>query len=233
MGRISIFQRYISNFSLSLSLSLFGIGIYTLSYGQDQSRRCFLETITSQGTLSGVIRARFVNEEGDEEKNGNKISLAVNVRRIGGGSTPDFNRVYDPENGEFRFSVSSFEDPEQEEDVEICIVRSSSENKNTKLRVGFEFHSLENGVESVRSTVAHENHVNTLAGSVVRLTETMKSIRQRLVSYRELEQKIRYTSESNNFRVGWLSVGQAILLACAGIWQVVRLKQFFRAKKLV
>ena len=81
--------------------------------------------------------------------------------------------------------------------------------------------------------MAREDHVNSVSGSVVRLTETMKSIRQRLTSYRELEQKIRYISESNNSRVGWLSVGQAILLACAGLWQVVHLKQFFRAKKLV
>ena len=160
----------------------------------------------------------------------------MNVRRIDGGSNPDFNQIYDPDSdsGQFRFSVSSSEDSEQEEVMEICIVRNSADSSvNLKLKIEFEFHALEKGIESVQSKVAREDHVKSVSGSVVRLTETMKSIRQRLTSYRELEQKIRYISESNNSRVGWLSVGQAILLACAGLWQVVHLKQFFRAKKLV
>ena len=197
---------------------------------QDQRRRCFLETVPIEGSLSGTIRASFVEEQEDAS-----IPLAVNVRRIDGGSNPDFNEIYDPDSdngGEFRFSVSASEESEQEEVMEICIVRNS-EDSSVKLKVEFEFHALEKGIKSVQSKVARENHVNSVSGSVVRLTEIMKSIRQRLVSYRELEQKIRYISESNNSRVGWLSVGQAILLACAGLWQVVRLKQFFRAKKLV
>ena len=194
---------------------------------QDQRRRCFLETVPIQGSLSGTIRASFVEEQEDAS-----IPLAVNVRRIDGGSNPDFNEIYSDNGGEFRFTVSASEESEQEEIMEICIVRNS-EDSSVKLKVEFEFHALEKGIESVQSKVARENHVNSVSGSVVRLTEIMKSIRQRLVSYRELEQKIRYISESNNSRVGWLSVGQAILLACAGLWQVVRLKQFFRAKKLV
>ena len=94
----------------------------------------------------------------------------MNVRRIDGGSNPDFNQIYDPDSdsGQFRFSVSSSEDSEQEEVMEICIVRNSADSSvNLKLKIEFEFHALEKGIESVQSKVAREDHVNSVSGSVV------------------------------------------------------------------
>ena len=84
----------------------------------------------------------------------------MNVRRIDGGSNPDFNEIYSDNGGEFRFTVSASEESEQEETMEICIVRNS-EDSSVKLKVEFEFHALEKGIESVQSKVARENHVNS------------------------------------------------------------------------
>ena len=65
------------------------------------------------------------------------------------------------------------------------------------------------------------------------MEDTISSIHKEMLYMREREESMRDTNESTNARVMWFSVLSIGMLLSLGVWQIVHLKSFFRAKKLI
>uniref|UniRef100_A0A8D0NAS1 Transmembrane emp24 domain-containing protein 9 n=3 Tax=Sus scrofa TaxID=9823 RepID=A0A8D0NAS1_PIG len=68
---------------------------------------------------------------------------------------------------------------------------------------------------------------------IQQLVEQVEKIQKEQEYQRWREERFRQTSESTNQRVLWWSILQTFILVATGIWQMLHLKSFFKAKKLV
>eukprot|EP00940_MAST-03C_sp_MAST-3C-sp2_P002857 g2857.t1 len=213
--------------------------------GPQNALRCFIENIPSEKmSLEGVVTVEKVAATGKAIMNADNFA-GVTVRSkclLTSQTISEKPYVEDATSGTFRFEVYHRQCAGVDGrggDIEICVLSNMQEDAAQGveyLKTSFEF--FLRGVDAAISSAdengqAHVEHVDNIANQVQRLTKRVENIHQHLTSYRELEKQIRTVSEKNNARVAWLSVLQAILLLCAGIWQIYHLKLFFKAKKLV
>ncbi|XP_072804300.1 transmembrane emp24 domain-containing protein 9-like [Vicugna pacos] len=68
---------------------------------------------------------------------------------------------------------------------------------------------------------------------IQQLVEQVEKIQKEQEHQRWREERFRQTSESTNQRVLWWSILQTLILVATGVWQMLHLKSFFKAKKLV
>ncbi|XP_032320862.1 transmembrane emp24 domain-containing protein 9 isoform X3 [Camelus ferus] len=68
---------------------------------------------------------------------------------------------------------------------------------------------------------------------IQKLVERVEKIQKEQEHQRWREEHFRQTSESTNQRVLWWSILQTLILVATGVWQMLHLKSFFKAKKLV
>ncbi|KAB1259736.1 Transmembrane emp24 domain-containing protein 9 [Camelus dromedarius] len=68
---------------------------------------------------------------------------------------------------------------------------------------------------------------------IQKLVEQVEKIQKEQEHQRWREEHFRQTSESTNQRVLWWSILQTLILVATGVWQMLHLKSFFKAKKLV
>ena len=81
--------------------------------------------------------------------------------------------------------------------------------------------------------VAKKEHLTKLEQELVRLNDKVELILHELEFDLRQETKFRQDAERINSGVVWWSVLQTLWVVAVGVWQVVHLKGFFRAKKLV
>ena len=81
--------------------------------------------------------------------------------------------------------------------------------------------------------VAKKEHLGSLGLELRKLNDRVKSILKEQHYMRENEAAFRDTSETCNAHVAYWSLGQTAILLVSGVWQIMHLKRFFEAKKLV
>jgi hypothetical protein len=93
---------------------------------------------------------------------------------------------------------------------------------------------LRSGVEAKDlSEVVQRDHIKPLSAEVVRIEETVRSIRNELLALKMREQEMRSINELTNNRVFWFSLLSVFIVSTVGVWQVLHLKEYFRSKKLI
>lgn len=80
--------------------------------------------------------------------------------------------------------------------------------------------------------LAKMEHLSAIEVEVRKLTDKVNLIRSEQSYQRQREADFRDTTESTNSRVLWFSLLQTIVLCVAGVVQVLKLKRFFKLKKL-
>uniref|UniRef100_A0A8C3VN98 GOLD domain-containing protein n=1 Tax=Catagonus wagneri TaxID=51154 RepID=A0A8C3VN98_9CETA len=81
--------------------------------------------------------------------------------------------------------------------------------------------------------LAANDKLSLLHLRIQQLVEQVEKIQKEQEYQRWREERFRQTSESTNQRVLWWSILQTFILVATGIWQMLHLKSFFKAKKLV
>lgn len=80
--------------------------------------------------------------------------------------------------------------------------------------------------------LAKMEHLSAIEVEIRKLTDKVNQVRAEQNYQRAREAEFRDTSESTNSRVMWYTILQTCVLVVAGVWQVLRLKTFFKTKKL-
>ncbi len=78
--------------------------------------------------------------------------------------------------------------------------------------------------------IAQREHLSAIEVEIRKLNDKIRGVRGEQSYQREREEAFRNTSESTNARVMWWSILQTIVLLVSGVWQIDRLKRFFRDK---
>ncbi|GBG25802.1 Transmembrane emp24 domain-containing protein eca [Hondaea fermentalgiana] len=102
--------------------------------------------------------------------------------------------------------------------------------KNERFHFRLEIH----GKDEVKlDSGAKREHLSNLEREIEELDGKVNVILKDIEYSREQEKHFRDQGERINSRIMWWSLFQTLLLLLSGVWQVVHLKNFFRAKKLV
>merc|ERR1711862_1083426 len=75
--------------------------------------------------------------------------------------------------------------------------------------------------------------LSDLEVSIRKLNDKLVDIRKEQAYFNAREQKLRDTIELANSNAMWFSIFQTLVLIGSGAWQIMHLKSFFKAKKMV
>ncbi|EFO28301.1 transmembrane protein [Loa loa] len=93
---------------------------------------------------------------------------------------------------------------------------------------------MKRGVEAKNyNAVAKAEQLKPLEVELRRLEDLSDSIVQDFAYMRQREEEMRSTNESTNSRVLYLSIFSMLCLLSLAIWQVLYLRRYFKAKKLI
>ena len=93
---------------------------------------------------------------------------------------------------------------------------------------------LKHGVEAKDySDLAKKEHLAPVEQELRKMEDTIGEIHREMLYMRTREAAMRNTNESTNARVLYFSFFSIVVLCGMGTWQVMYLKKFFRAKKLI
>eukprot|EP01100_Stratorugosa_tubuloviscum_P015769 TRINITY_DN936_c0_g1_i1.p1 TRINITY_DN936_c0_g1~~TRINITY_DN936_c0_g1_i1.p1 ORF type:complete len:236 (-),score=111.94 TRINITY_DN936_c0_g1_i1:242-901(-) len=116
---------------------------------------------------------------------------------------------------------------------EICLSgdRSNWFGAGTQMKVEIDIETGSNAVDY--GEVAQVEHLNGIQIELRKLNDKAREILKAQAYLKVREWEMRDESESMNGKVVWWSIGETILLVCAGLWQIRHLRNFFHQKKLV
>lgn len=115
---------------------------------------------------------------------------------------------------------------------EICLFSNSSAwFGGSQLRIHLDLRVGEGGNDY--QEIATKDKLNELQLRVRQLLDQVQQITKEQNYQRSREERFRQTSESTSQRVLWWALAQAIVLVVVGLGQMLHLKSFFEAKKLV
>lgn len=117
----------------------------------------------------------------------------------------------------------------------VCVVADQSkpwpkDDKTAKFHLKIEIQSGD-GVEV--ETLAKKQHLSALQMELQTLERKLAYILQELDYSQKQEDHFKVQSEKINSRIIYWSLLQVILFIVSAFWQILHLKSFFRAKKLV
>lgn len=118
----------------------------------------------------------------------------------------------------------------------ICVQSDRSKTSWPRSQGPAKFHlKLEiHGKDSeINEHVAKKEHLTKLEREIEELDSKVDVILKDIAYSREQEKHFRDQGERINSRIMWWSLFQTLLLLLSGVWQIIHLKNFFRAKKLV
>mmetsp|Transcript_14098 Transcript_14098/g.25023 ORF Transcript_14098/g.25023 Transcript_14098/m.25023 type:complete len:221 (-) Transcript_14098:2823-3485(-) len=187
-------------------------------YFSEESRRCFVEELPQDTILIGAYKS---------PEHTKKASMI---------------KVYDPENKQVfkepaelngRFAYQT----QQAGEYTVC-VEADHEKKgwpsrggSAKFHLKLEVHGRE--TETIVGDNAKTHQLTSLEKELESLDSRIDLILRDLEYSKKQEVHFRNQSERINSRIMWWSLLQTLLLLLSGVWQIVHLKNFFRAKKLV
>lgn len=172
-------------------------------------RRCVLDELRKDQLATG----EYVVE-------GRSRSAQVDISVTGPGGEEVFARSGASE-GQFGFTAA------REGDYEVCFHNREAAERmvSVKLRSGVEAKDL--------SEMVQQHHVKPLSAEVFRIQETIRTIRDELLSFKETEAQMRDLNESINTRVTLFSLFSVGVVSSLGVWQILYLKRYFAEKKLI
>jgi len=115
----------------------------------------------------------------------------------------------------------------------ICIESDGSSwpttDKTAKFHLKLEIH----GSMEISEDTAKKEHFSKLEMEIQELQDKVDLVLRDIEYSKQKESHFRDQSERINGHIFWWSTIQSILLILSGLWQIIHLKEFFRAKKLV
>ena len=128
--------------------------------------------------------------------------------------------------GKFAFTADEYDI------FEICIsVHGPAGQQKINREISL---NLKHGVEAKNyEDLAKVEKLKPMEVELRRLEDLSDSIVQDFAYMRQREEEMRSTNESTNARVLYLSVFSMVCLLCLAIWQVLYLRRYFKAKKLI
>jgi len=176
--------------------------------------RCFIEELPAQTIL--IADYQFPEAAAKQ----------VNVRISG----PDGSGIDETAEAVGRLAFHSVVAGEHK----VCIKSTSAAwpeaSKSAKFFLKLEIHG--NDAE-LTPDAAKKSDLSSLEQELETLDNQVDLILKDLEYAKTQEQHFRDQSERINLRIMWWSLFQTLLLLLSGVWQIVHLQNFFRAKKLV
>jgi len=186
-------------------------------YLAEKTPRCFVEEMPAQTILIGDYRST----ESETKK------AVITITGPSGGKV--YSEPCDPV-GRFAYHTVTAGDHT------VCISADPSapawpEHSNSlKFHMKLEIHGHDS---EIPSDAAKKEHLSSLEKELEELDNQVDLIVKDLEYSKTQEQHFREQTERINSRIMWWSLFQTLLLLLSGVWQIVHLKNFFRAKKLV
>jgi hypothetical protein len=200
-------------------LFLFLLPILSVSslrfYVQSNEKKCLKEEIHRNVVLTGEYEF--------SEAIGNTASVHVTDTR---GHTLYKRENFPETKGKFAFTADEYDI------FEICIsVHAPANQQKINREISI---VLKHGVEAKNyEDLAKAEKLKPLEVELRRLEDLSDSIVQDFAYMRQREEEMRSTNESTNARVLYLSVFSMICLLGLATWQVLYLRRYFKAKKLI
>ncbi|GMS81043.1 hypothetical protein PENTCL1PPCAC_3218, partial [Pristionchus entomophagus] len=127
--------------------------------------------------------------------------------------------------GKFAFTADEYDI------FEICLTNHAPAGQNTQREFSL---VMKHGVEAKNyDDIAKAEHLKPLEVELRRLEDLSDAIVKDFAFMRQREEEMRNTNESTNSRVLYLSVFSMLCLLGLAAWQVLFLRSYFKAKKLI
>mmetsp|Transcript_1332 Transcript_1332/g.2170 ORF Transcript_1332/g.2170 Transcript_1332/m.2170 type:complete len:200 (-) Transcript_1332:22-621(-) len=125
------------------------------------------------------------------------------------------------EHGKFGFTA------QHDGDYNVCFKNHDMVTRRIHLH-------LKSGAEAKDlSEIVQRDHLKPLSVELLRIKETIADIGLELRKLQSREREMRDINETINSRVTWFSIFSVAVVASLGVWQVLHLKNYFAAKKLI
>jgi len=197
-----------------LSLALLSFEVYGLMFDlQPNGRKCLREEVQKDALVTGEYEI--------SEVPGQRTDLKVTDSK---GHTLVNNE--DKNKGKFAFTTDDYEV------FEICFISKVAPNiRGVKHEVEL---VVKMGLEAKNyETLGEAARLKPLEVELKRLEDLSEAIVQDFAYMRQREEEMRDTNESTNSRVLYFSVLSMCCLVGLATWQVLYLRRFFKAKKLI
>lgn len=197
-----------------LSLALLTFEVYGLMFDlQPNGRKCLREEVQKDALVTGDYEI--------SEVPGQRTDLKVTDSK---GHTLVNNE--DKNKGKFAFTTDDYEV------FEICFISKVAPNiRGVKHEVEL---VVKMGLEAKNyETLGEAARLKPLEVELKRLEDLSEAIVQDFAYMRQREEEMRDTNESTNSRVLYFSVLSMCCLVGLATWQVLYLRRFFKAKKLI
>lgn len=127
--------------------------------------------------------------------------------------------------GKFAFTADEYDI------FEICLTNHAPAGQNTQREFSL---VMKHGVEAKNyDDIAKAEHLKPLEVELRRLEDLSDAIVKDFAFMRQREEEMRNTNESTNSRVLYLSIFSMLCLLGLAAWQVLFLRSYFKAKKLI
>lgn len=192
-------------------LSLTGVDAIWFHLGQNQ-KKCLREEIHKDVLVTGEYEA---------QENGQRVDLSVTDSKG--------HILYSKENavkGKFAFTTEEYDM------FEVCFIGKAMSGVQSPDREVFL--SVKHGVEAKSyDELAKAEKLKPLEVELRRLEDLSKSIVDDFAYMRAREEEMRDTNESTHSRVMYFSIFSMGCLLGLATWQVLYLRRYFKAKKLI
>jgi len=178
-------------------------------------KKCMKEEIHKNVVVTGEYEI--------SEANTQRATISVTDTR---GHTLFKREDFTEQKGRFAFTADEYDI------FDICFVTKLPQGLNGVQR---EVHlTMKHGVEAKNyEELAKAEKLKPLEVELRYLEDLSESIVQDFAYMRQREEDMRTTNESTNSRVLYLSVFSMVCLLCLAVWQVLYLRRYFKAKKLI
>jgi hypothetical protein len=189
---------------------------------QEGVQKCFVEEVPENVLVLGQYKnldyTTLISQAGNE-----RSGLFATIKDPHGAVMTSHDLV---EEGRFAFTSQTGGEHQ------VCLLTNTTAwfgvQRNFRLLMTFEVG------ENARdySLIAKQEHLSAIEVEIRKLNDKIVSVRAEQSYQREREEEFRDMSEDTNSRVMWWNVIQTLVLVCSGVWQISKLKVFFKAKKL-
>lgn len=189
---------------------------------QEGTERCFIEEVPADT----LVLAAYKNIEWDHMVQATPEETTALIFTVK--SPPGEVMTTHIATKEGRFAFTSIQGGEHQ----VCLNTNTTSwfgtTRNFKVHLNFEVG------EHARdySMIAKQEHLSAIDVEIRKLNDKIHGIQKELNYRKKREAVFRDVSEDTNARVMWFSIAQTVVLLASGIWQLTKLKSFFKQKKL-
>eukprot|EP00033_Pygsuia_biforma_P001057 GCRY01001204.1.p1 GENE.GCRY01001204.1~~GCRY01001204.1.p1 ORF type:complete len:228 (+),score=14.03 GCRY01001204.1:66-686(+) len=180
------------------------------------TKRCFLEELTPDELFVGEYRILP------------SYSQEIDIMVTDPGSSLMYSKSRAVE-GKFAFTSTVGGEHKVCFDNRLSPGMAYSEGLKTRIEL-----NTKTGVDAKDYTdIAKSESLRPIEVELKRMEEEIEEIQKQAQYFRRREERHRDTNESTNARVMWFSIFWIAILLGIGVWQMIHMKNFFKAKKLV